>query len=130
MHLNFSNCLLGDNDAVLMVSGIKISRTLISLHLSGNDISQFTMLRIMKMLEGKSYTPYIANSAISVQYPLKYASVEDHEMLTPREKYEFSIRRCGHKSPNLKIRDSSGDPRVQHRDEMVNIFRPSTNYDN
>ena len=114
IHLNIASTQLNDQAVVLLVQGLKKSNTMVSLHLTDNQIEQRTVEFLKRHLDARTETQLMSHSSECRQVPL-LALNRSFPALAGR-KNDTSVM-------NIKVRDCYGNQVVAHRDNLVNIFR-------
>jgi hypothetical protein len=114
LHLNIGNTQLNDQAVVLIVQGLKKSNTMVSLHLTGNQIEQRTVEFLKRHLDARIETQMLSHSCDARPAPL---------LALNKSFPSFSPRKADTSITNIKVRDCYGHQIVSHRDNLVNIFR-------
>lgn len=112
IHLNIANTQLTDQAVVLILQGLKKSNTMVSLHLTGNQMEPRTVEFLKRHLDARTETQLMSQSGDCRPAPLLNKSFAS-----------ASPRRTDTSVTNIKVRDCYGNQIVAHRDNLVNIFR-------
>jgi len=110
VHLNLGSTQLGEEGVRLVVQGVRKSRTLVGVHLTGNGVSGQLAEYISRMLEAKQEHRLISDSASFRPAPL----ISSLPSVLPKRPHNSS-------PANLKVRDSLGRKQIAHRDSLINI---------
>lgn len=111
MHLNLSYTQLSDNNFMSLSPGLQLSKTLIGVHFTGNNISQKKINTMMIHLIAYKRFGYISDSANRALHP----------------KYGVSLEKSSQSNTlhNIKFRDRNGKSLYLHRDNLANIGNSS-----
>lgn len=112
VHLNLGNTQLGEEGVRLVVQGVRKSRTLVAVHLTGNGVSGLLAEYISRLLEARQEQRLLSDSASFRPAPV----VSPLPSVLPK-------RHPGSSLANLKVRDSLGHQHIAHRDSLINIYQ-------
>jgi hypothetical protein len=115
MHLNLSFTQLSDNNFISLSPGLQMSKTLVCVHFTGNNLSQKKINTMMIQLIAYKRVGFISDSANRVVHPKEGVElVKDNGSATLH---------------NIKFRDRTGKSLYFHRDNLANIGNSSKYHD-
>ena len=107
MHLNLSYTQMSDNNFMSLTPGLQMSKTLVCVHFTGNNLSQKKINTMMIQLIAYKRCGFISDSA--------------NRTLHPKEGVQLLSGANGQTLHNIKFRDRTGRSLYFHRDNLANI---------
>lgn len=111
IHLNLSYTQLSDTNFMSLSPGLQLSKTLVSVHFTGNNLSQKKINTMMIHLVAYKRFGFISDSANRAMHPRYGVSIE-------KESQSNTLH-------NIKFRDRTGKSLYMHRDNLPNIGNSS-----